>query len=575
MSRISNRRLLASLAPAALAIALADLSLSACGTSGEDVAIGNGGGGEAGSEAGTDATVGDGGARTDARGADANGTDAKADSTVTDAADGGSTDGSSLDGHAGDATVACGALGQSCATARDCCSLNCSQGTCAEPVGNNCALPGIACATGTECCTGSCVAGQCANRLCTSDLQACNVDTDCCGGSCVAQDGGPQKVCKPLNPACLTSGNMCTVGGSPCCSGACLDGVCTSDVSACTQQGDSCGASSECCSGYCAKASGAALGVCGELIVPGGTGCTVAGQACGAGDAGVTEAGVPACGGACCSRACGPSFVSGILVCQPPSGCRPTGELCRSNADCCGSTTVLDADGGVLSNGSGECSKANLTDEFGRCSNGNACRPIGAICKVPTTACTANAENNCCSGNVLNNKPETWIYCQQDLLGIPRCTGAGDCSGRTLAEFTGKACASSADCCNLAPCVPVTGDGGVNFRCAAAACLGAGSGCTADADCCRGTRCELEPGDSAGTCKFVTTTTPGGTADGGTTGDGGPSDGGATGDGSSTDGGPSSDGAGGACGVSGQLCGTNGDCCSPTVCLSGRCGLPI
>src|SRR5262249_28318417 len=160
------------------------------------------------------------------------------------------------------------------------------------------------------------------------------------------------------------------------------------------QIGDSCSNNEQCCTGVCNKAGGATLGTCGSLTVPGGTGCTLAGQLCGTGDAGVTDAGKPACGGACCSRACGPSFVNGVLVCQPASGCRPQGEICRSDSDCCGSTVQYNADGGVISNGSASCSKNNVADEFGRCDNGNSCRPIGNQCKVPTSVCSSNAENN-------------------------------------------------------------------------------------------------------------------------------------------------------------------------------------
>src|ERR1044071_2715009 len=66
-------------------------------------------------------------------------------------------------------------------------------------------------------------------------------------------------------------------------------------------------------------------------------------------------------------------------------------------------------------------------------------------CALPISC---NAENNCCSGNV-NQNP---FACQQDILGIPRCTMTGkpcDDAGSKV----GQACASSADCCGVA-CVP-------------------------------------------------------------------------------------------------------------------------
>ncbi|HEY5950912.1 MAG TPA: hypothetical protein VIV40_35710, partial [Kofleriaceae bacterium] len=125
----------------------------------------------------------------------------------------------------------------------------------------------------------------------------------------------------------------------------------------------------------------------------------------------------------------------------------------------------------------------------GRCDNGNSCSPAGAICRLQSVECNANA--NCCAGNVLN-----FDTCHQDSLGIPRCgVGVGiDCGDP--ASHTGEPCASSADCCGL-PCTALPGT--ETFVCGAA-CVNTGGTCTTTADCCSGLPCNIPSGSTQGTC---------------------------------------------------------------------------
>src|SRR6185436_9843766 len=91
--------------------------------------------------------------------------------------------------------------------------------------------------------------------------------------------------------------------------------------------------------------------------------------------------------------------------------------------------------------------------------------------------------------------------CQQDILGIPRCTmkGQGCADGGSRA---GQACATSADCCGL-PCVPnpsfTVGGMEPPFVCGGI-CVGTGGTCTTAADCCPGLPCISQPGSTRGTC---------------------------------------------------------------------------
>ncbi|HTM45474.1 MAG TPA: hypothetical protein VL137_10990, partial [Polyangiaceae bacterium] len=191
---------------------------------------------------------------------------------------------------------------------------------------------------------------------------------------------------------------------------------------------------------------------------------------------------------------------------------------------------------------------------IGRCENGNSCTPAGGICRLQTVSCSANA--NCCSGNVLNHDT-----CKQDNLGIPRCLAAEvDCTDP--ANYVGKACASSADCCNL-PCVK-NPNGDVPPYVCAAECVPSGGSCSNTADCCSGVACILAPGSTAGTCAYRQPPPPGGTPNpdgGGTT----------TPDGGNPPPPPNPPN----CADYGQGCNTTADCCNGVPCTGGFCKIVI
>jgi hypothetical protein len=295
----------------------------------------------------------------------------------------------------------------------------------------------------------------------------------------------------------------------------------------------------------CNKQEGATLGLCALAPASGAGGCLSAGEVC-AGGASYEGGDLPACGGECCSRACFPYGPTGVLICQPPSGCHPTGELCRENGDCCGSEGLPDGDvSGVACSREGD-------NELGRCDAGNSCTPAGGICRLQTIECSANA--NCCSGNVLQENT-----CKQDNLGIPRCLAVEvDCE--TPAAYVGSACASSADCCNL-PCVPNPA-GDPPFVCGES-CVNVDGACTTSADCCSGSRCIVSPGSTSGSCGSDVPPGSGGTGggggSGGTDGGGGVPEGGGTG------------GTGTLCAEYGQGCSEASDCCNGVPCSNGFC----
>jgi hypothetical protein len=182
-----------------------------------------------------------------------------------------------------------------------------------------------------------------------------------------------------------------------------------------------------------------------------------------------TDGGVPICGGACCSRSCGPYGPTGILVCQPASGCHPVGDLCTKDDDCCGAMGIL--------GGSMKPVTCNLGQNgVGICTNPMGCKPNGDVCKLKTMSC--NSSCDCCAGNC-----ETMDTCKQDNVGVPRCSNLN-------CQDAGASCASSADCCNGNPCIPNPVDGGQPpYFCYPGVCVPNCGTCTNNADCCPGENC--------------------------------------------------------------------------------------
>jgi hypothetical protein len=378
----------------------------------------------------------------------------------------------------------------------------------------------------------------------------------------------------------LTLGNACTTNGE-CCSSNCASNRTCQAASFCAQPGDACAASTECCTGTCTTAPGMSLGTCAAVAPSGPANCGLAdGQLCGgAGTSGastVYDGGLPACGGACCSRACAPWGPTGVLVCQPASGCHVVGDLCGSDGDCCGSAG--------LPGGSGTPVTCVITppEKVGVCRNPMGCKPDGDVCKLAATSC--NSSCDCCSGNCENKDT-----CHQDNVGVPRCSPATCVSA-------GNACASSADCCGVVPCVPNPVSGATPpFVCLGAQCVGACGACTTTADCCPGSSCQVPVGSTHGSCGPCGAGGASGSPAGGTGGSGASNgSSGASGSGSlggasgatsssgsvsATSGasGPSAGASGGApaCSQYGQLCTTSADCCSGLPCSGGRCGVVI
>jgi hypothetical protein len=415
----------------------------------------------------------------------------------------------------------CRAITQACASNAECCSGICDpqSATCVASI-NTCTATGGACLTSTECCSMSCTAGRCSAATCVADGQACVDSAACCGGNC---SGG---ICQPLNTACSTAGNPCSAN-TQCCSQLCQAGVCKLGSSFCIQNGDVCSDSSTCCSGDCQKAAGSTLGTCAPPP-SGSTYCSdgVDGTVCGD------------CNN-CCSRLCAPYGPTGVKVCQPASGCRVNGDLCRKDSDCCGAAgTGLPGDGNVT------C-EIDPGKALGICRNPRSCNPQGNVCHYKDYACSvSSARNDCCA--CISGKE----CCQLDFLGVPRCNALTTCIPG------GGICSSAMDCCNQMPCIP---DGTGLLRCylppssiidggVPSTCVPSDGPCTINADCCVGVVCIAPQGSTQGICGLPTPPPAKPGQDAGTV-----------------------DASAPTCAAYGQQCKTSVDCCNAIPCTNGRC----
>src|SRR5690606_7378499 len=297
---------------------------------------------------------------------------------------GGSGSGSGGAGGDGPVGPVCGGFGEDCNSPDDCCSEVCDSAT--NTCGRNvieCKELGGDCENNSDCCSFHCDEGSCSETACIDDGDECAYDEECCSGTCA--DGA----CGDVNGGshtCKSSGNSCDEG-SDCCSGLCDDGRCSQQVSYCVQLGDICNGNSDCCTGNCVKSSDdATYGYC-EVLEVGPERCKTgqAGMICGTDCAG------------CCSRACGPG-PAGVFICQPPSGCRPAGELCVRDTDCCGG----DPSSGLPGSGESDafCERENADDVFGRCKS-QRCTPQGDVCQLKEGLCSESSQlpSNCCPTN--------------------------------------------------------------------------------------------------------------------------------------------------------------------------------
>ena len=247
------------------------------------------------------------------------------------------------------------------------------------------------CSAGT-CCEGYvCILGDCvARNECTPARQSClrgGVRYDCCPGRvCEVSDANPnQALCIDPDPPAPN----------------------------CSNRGESCAGTRDCCEGAGPCGRVGTLYICG------------AEQTCG------HEGG--SCDGQDCCEGENLSCVSGVCRAGPPP-CGHVGESC-SGQDCCdgeGLSCVNTSSGPRCSTTPTPCGEVGESCASGDCCAGLICG-AGAVCGTRPAPCAAVGESctttDCCEG----------LYCYGTCSTTPRCAASGE------------SCASL-DCCQGLSC---------------------------------------------------------------------------------------------------------------------------
>lgn len=263
-----------------------------------------------------------------------------------------------------------------------------------------------------------------ASVACTPATGACTKSTDCCTANCDPTSG------KCIAPAtvCGLPGDTCTVG-TQCCTGSCVSGKCSNLQ--CVADNGACGVSSDCCSETCAP-DGKGGGVCQPLGTKptSGNPCTTNTQ----------------CASGWCNNG----------ICANPSFCTVDGDICATDQQCCGGFCKK-ASGATV----GVCAVATGSGSI----VGGDCKPAGELCD-PNGTCTGAT---CCSRSCAPSP----------ISGLSVCQPESGC------HMIGDLCTSTSECCGVKD-LP----GSIKNN---------GGGASTNV------QCQIAAGQTVGRCNYVTT----------------------------------------------------------------------
>jgi hypothetical protein len=256
-----------------------------------------------------------------------------------------------------------------CYTTGECCEGFCTYNG-SSYVPGHCQLQvkeGDLCETDAWCQSGHCVDGACQPEACDGAGDGCWSSSDCCGDLFCAESGGyvPGSCTAPLQ-----DGEACWYHDW-CQSGACTDGICTSE--SCADNGVMCYQGDECCGGLCTWDQQNPY-IPGECFSPQATGAACLDDTW-------------CVSGSCIDGACG----------QPT--CESQDQPCWSDGECCDGFCTYS---GAMAYTPGLCQPTQPLDTFcladSWCESG-AC--LDGLCKVD--GCQevdddCHAGSDCCSG---------------------------------------------------------------------------------------------------------------------------------------------------------------------------------
>ncbi len=334
---------------------------------------------------------------------------------------------------------------------------------------------------------------------CKPVADTCTKSTDCCTANCDATSGK----CAAQKTLCSLPGDACTTGNT-CCTGSCVGGTCSSTQ--CVADNASCAVSSDCCGDSCVP-DGKGGGTCKPLGTKptAGNPCTMNSQCassfCNNGictnpsfcivDGDICSTDAQCCGGACTIKAGASVGICGIV--PAPGGlvggpCKPAGELCSPDGTCTGADC---------------CSRScapSPTSGLGVCQPESGCHIIGDLCTSTSECCGVKDLPGSIKGT---NGPSTDVQCQKASPTAPYgicnyvttvCSPAGSlCKPGNSTVGGAQSCSTKADCCagndNTFPTCQIDSNG--IPRCTVTPdlnCAGgkppAGTQCASSADCC-------------------------------------------------------------------------------------------
>jgi hypothetical protein len=356
------------------------------------------------------------------------------------------------DPDGGDTNPLCTSLGEACETTAECCTGTCavgagSQKTCLDE--DLCAADG-SCDRAADCCSLSCQDGTCRNdgSLCAVSGSECGQNSDCCSNICDVD------TCVAIGGGCSTFGESCSSEGydGGCCSKYCRNfgseespDLRCDRSSVCGARGEICSDASDCCSGVCDGNRCPTQNEVGQKLF--------AGEPCQKDSD-------------CASYACASSRPGAPKTCQFLGGCRPTGEICSEDWQCCSQHHLTSPECSEEAGyGQGTGCVDHAVEGLATCSDQTAQtgpKEVGEICFDTE----GNTVHMCCG------------ECEPSLSGVWRCAGAdgfGECRGN------GELCSAADQCCS-GICRPVETESGTQLQCGA--CVLDGGLCTTGADCC-------------------------------------------------------------------------------------------
>jgi len=395
--------------------------------------------------------------------------------------------------------------------------VQCVSGNVCDPTTSSCGAkkpPGQACTSGNQCQSGFCVDSVCCDSACTGACKACSTSKKGSGanGTCGNVGSGldPDAECGDQGaPSCGTNGSCngnggCALyaSGTQCASGSCA-GSTKTNPSTCNGTGSCVAGSTSSCGAY--LCSGANCGTSCTLDTQCTAGNFCQNSLCGGKKGNGSSCGAPS---ECSSGFCVDGFCCNVACNAECMAC--AGSLTGSpNGTCANIPSGQDPNGDCTDQGAASCQKTGVCNGSGACRlypAGTQCAPASCASGTTLTAAdTCNGSGTCVDNGTQNCSPYicSGSSCKTSCGSSTDCVPGYYCSGTTClpgAAPNGTPCSTPAQCAS-GFCV----DGYCcNTSCSGVCktCDGAHSDSGANGTCDNVSECSDPYNECAGICAF-------------------------------------------------------------------------